>query len=118
MLAAEPESVGARLEAAAEGAAGCGIVLTRLEQPGHFLAVLPAGARDAKALGAAAALRWGLSERQREVLERLAEGRSNQAIAVELGCAIGTLELHVSTILERAGAASRAELVARFWTGT
>lgn len=95
-----------------------GVTVTPLEYPGHALAVFHPDAADAGARASAAAVRWGLSDRQREVLALLADGTSNRAIAEALGCAPATVDVHVSAILERAGAQGRAELVARLWTGT
>lgn len=63
----------------------------------------------------AARKRWALTPRQTEVLLLVAEGLSNRAIAVRLGRSEGTVELHVSALLSRVGAESRAQLVARFW---
>ncbi len=59
---------------------------------------------------------WDLTRRQRDVLGVLARGRSNKEIAAELGCAENTVELHVTQLLRRGGAASRAQLIARFWS--
>jgi DNA-binding NarL/FixJ family response regulator len=64
----------------------------------------------------AAAEAWDLTRRQSDVLGVLARGRSNKEIAVELGCAENTVELHVSELLRRTGASSRSELIARFWS--
>jgi DNA-binding NarL/FixJ family response regulator len=44
-----------------------------------------------------------LTPREREVLELVAEGRSNQAIADELGIALRSAEKHVSTIFTKLG---------------
>ncbi len=60
--------------------------------------------------------RWGLSRRQAEVLATLAHGTSNKDIAQTLACSESTVELHVTALLRKSGAASRTELVARFWT--
>lgn len=57
-----------------------------------------------------------LTPRQAEVLEHVAEGRSNKEIAHELGTAENTIELHVSRILRKAGVSSRSQLVARLWS--
>jgi len=65
---------------------------------------------------AAAARRWGLTPRQGEVVALAAGGLSNRAIADALGCAEGTVELHVTAVLRKAGCRSRTELVARFWS--
>jgi DNA-binding CsgD family transcriptional regulator len=64
----------------------------------------------------ALARRWSLTPRQAQVLELLAAGRSNKLVAVLLHCAERTIEMHVTALFGRVQAASRAELVARFWT--
>ncbi|KAA9134889.1 hypothetical protein F6J84_06190 [Microbacterium caowuchunii] len=53
----------------------------------------------------------GLRPREREVIELLTVGRSNRAIAQELGISENTVKFHVSRILRKLGAASRAEAV-------
>lgn len=55
----------------------------------------------------------GLTPRQQDVLELLAEGRSNSEIAARLYVASKTVEHHVSAILTKLGVASRAEAVER-----
>lgn len=60
---------------------------------------------------------WGLTAREGEVLSRVAEGRTNAAIARDLSCAERTIELHVTHLLKKAHVSNRASLVARFWTG-
>ncbi|MFL5263392.1 MAG: LuxR C-terminal-related transcriptional regulator [Anaeromyxobacteraceae bacterium] len=120
LLAREP---GARGELRA-CALCCGtgrFATTRLCVPGHgghLLAVAPAPDRGLAARLTAASERWHLTPRQVEVLARVSEGCSNKAIAAELACADGTVEIHVSAILAKAGCGSRAELVARFWSQT
>jgi DNA-binding CsgD family transcriptional regulator len=64
---------------------------------------------------ARAADQWGLTPRQREVLHQLARGRCNKDIAARLDLQGGTVELHVSQILKKAGAESRATLIAELW---
>lgn len=59
--------------------------------------------------------RWGLTPREREVLEGLAAGGSNKDIANALGCSERTVEVHVSRILEKSASDGRAQVVARFW---
>lgn len=81
---------------------------------GHFLAVMNgAAAQDARVERAARVMR--LTARQRDVLRHLVVGHSNKHIASELSCSPGTIELHVSAILKKAGVISRAEVVAKFW---
>jgi DNA-binding NarL/FixJ family response regulator len=59
---------------------------------------------------------WTLTRRQAEVLAILARGHSNHEIAAALGCAVSTVEFHVTALLTKSRSRSRAELVARFWT--
>jgi DNA-binding CsgD family transcriptional regulator len=54
-----------------------------------------------------------LSERELEVLQLLATGRSNQQIAEELVVALDTAKKHVSRILDKLGVANRTQAVAR-----
>jgi LuxR family maltose regulon positive regulatory protein len=54
-----------------------------------------------------------LTSRELEVLEMLAAGRSNQAIAGELVVTLDTVKKHVGHVLSKLGAANRTEAVAR-----
>jgi LuxR family maltose regulon positive regulatory protein len=54
-----------------------------------------------------------LTSRELEVLEMLAAGRSNQAIAGQLVITLDTVKKHVSHLLGKLGAANRTEAVAR-----
>jgi DNA-binding CsgD family transcriptional regulator/PAS domain-containing protein len=87
-------------------------------EPESYLAIASTGTNSlfAAALGAASA-RWLLTQRQADVLALLAGGDSNKDIAEKLGCALGTVELHVSAVLNKARAESRSQLIARFYTG-
>lgn len=53
-----------------------------------------------------------LSYREQEVLELLAEGKSNKQIGKSLGIAGGTVKVHVANILSKLGAQGRSEAVA------
>ena len=75
-----------------------------------------AGGLDAAALEAHARA-WELTRREGEVLELLARGLSNKEIAASLGIGIKTCETHVSVVLRKADAESRAALIARLWAG-
>jgi transcriptional regulator EpsA len=55
----------------------------------------------------------GLTERERQVLHGLREGRSNQEIARELAISALTVKNHVQRILRKLGASNRAHAVAR-----
>ncbi len=54
-----------------------------------------------------------LSSREREVLERVVEGRSNDEIGGDLGVATRTVEAHLTRLFERYGVHSRTELATR-----
>ncbi len=55
----------------------------------------------------------GLTERQREILQLLASGRSNAAIADALFISERTVTTHLTRIYDRLGVESRAEAIAR-----
>ncbi len=52
----------------------------------------------------------GLTTREREVAAQIAQGKSNQAIAVELFVGLKTVEAHVTRILSKLGFTSRAQI--------
>jgi LuxR family maltose regulon positive regulatory protein len=54
-----------------------------------------------------------LSEREREVLQRLAAGMSNQAIAQEFIVSVGTIKTHLNNIYGKLSVHSRTQAVAR-----
>jgi DNA-binding NarL/FixJ family response regulator len=54
-----------------------------------------------------------LTERETQVLELMAEGLPNKAIAVELGISDQTVKFHVSSIAGKLGAANRTDAVRR-----
>jgi DNA-binding NarL/FixJ family response regulator len=54
----------------------------------------------------------GLSAREIEVLRFVSAGKSNQQIADELVISVNTVRRHVSNILDKTGAANRAQAVA------
>jgi two-component system nitrate/nitrite response regulator NarL len=54
-----------------------------------------------------------LSGREQDVLHLLAEGRSNRAIARQLGLSEATVKGHVSRLLDKLNASSRLEAVVR-----
>ena len=95
-----------------------GWIVTRVESRGrtHHLVVRRANRGDPSAGLSIATAKWNLTARQAEVLSHLVVGRANKTIADLLGCGVGTVELHVSALLQKAGVDNRASLVARFWT--
>jgi two-component system response regulator FixJ len=54
-----------------------------------------------------------LTQRERQVLELLVEGRSNKAVAAELGISRRTVETHRARVMTKMGARSIADLVQR-----
>ncbi|HKY53214.1 MAG TPA: response regulator transcription factor [Anaerolineales bacterium] len=54
----------------------------------------------------------GLTARERQVAEQIAQGKSNQEIAAELFVGLKTVETHVTHILSKLGFASRAQVAA------
>jgi DNA-binding CsgD family transcriptional regulator len=61
---------------------------------------------------AAAATEWGLSGREQEVLQLVATGARNRAIAEELSISENTVKFHVARLLRKVGATTRSELAA------
>lgn len=55
----------------------------------------------------------GLTRREREVLDLLAAGASNKVIARRLSLSFHTAKAHVASVLQKLGASSRADAVAR-----
>jgi DNA-binding CsgD family transcriptional regulator len=56
--------------------------------------------------------RWGVTERERDVLCLVVEGHSNKEIAARLALSPRTVEKHVESLLRKTGARSRTQLVA------
>ena len=52
-----------------------------------------------------------LTARQREIVEHVAHGHTNDAIALALGISANTLRNHLATIFAKLGAANRADVV-------
>jgi FixJ family two-component response regulator len=52
-----------------------------------------------------------LSEREREVMQRVVEGKQNKIIAGELDISVKTVEFHRAKVMDKLGVASVAELV-------
>jgi LuxR family maltose regulon positive regulatory protein len=93
---------------AAEVPLGC---LARLERALGAQDAVPDAGRGGST--AVPAMIEQLTSRELEVLEMLAAGRSNQAIASQLVVTLDTVKKHVSHLLGKLGAANRTEAVAR-----
>lgn len=50
-----------------------------------------------------------LSEREREILQLVSQGKSNKQIALDLIISVNTVKVHVSNIYQKIGVASRTE---------
>jgi len=55
----------------------------------------------------------GISDREFEVLEHLAAGRSNKEIAQKLGVSPNTVKTHIARLYEKLSAARRTEAIAK-----
>lgn len=55
-----------------------------------------------------------LTQRQREVLERLRQGKSNKQIAHELGLSEGTVKIHMTAIFKSLGVRNRTQAAMAF----
>ncbi len=106
------------LNACIEGARDARFRRVPIGDPGRreswLLVGPPAASREG--LVAAAMGRWALTARQGEILSLLVYGMANKTIAGRLGCAVKTVEQHVSVVLAKAGADTRAALAAKFWS--
>ncbi|MCB4820292.1 helix-turn-helix transcriptional regulator [Roseicella aerolata] len=95
-----PEAPAAQLEAALTAVA-------------RGLSVLPPGALATLAGREPVPVEAGLTRREREVLDLLAAGASNKVIARRLNLSFHTAKAHVASVLQKLGASSRADAVAR-----
>ncbi|RPI49885.1 MAG: DNA-binding response regulator [Chloroflexi bacterium] len=117
-LLAGDEQAGAVRAAGAKGLlprdAAPGALAAALEGAGQGLLVLDPGlaARAMPSPGQGApGLPQELTARESEVLQLLAAGLTNRAIAMELGISEHTVKFHVNAILGKLGAQSRTEAV-------
>jgi len=97
-----------------------GIALSCLEDPYTVRAALTSGARCFLVSGRASSpsapaptgsLREQLSGREVEVLQHVANGRSNKEVGVSLGLSALTVKSHLARIARKLGTGDRAEMV-------
>lgn len=77
-----------------------------LISPSMLARLLPKLRRDYRGVGSS------LTDREREVLQLLAKGSQNQAVADQLFLSVNTVRKHVQSILSKLGAHSKLEAVA------
>ncbi|HSK98966.1 MAG TPA: response regulator transcription factor [Rubrobacteraceae bacterium] len=86
----------------------------RDRSPGRISGSFEPGCETGDALGdAPKRLDEPLSERELEVLNLLASGRTNSEVARDLFVSVGTVKSHTGNIYRKLGARNRAEAVAR-----
>jgi DNA-binding CsgD family transcriptional regulator len=64
------------------------------------------------------AVRGGVSEltaRERDVLERAAEGQTNAELAATLGITTHAVKFHLSSIFKKLGVRNRTEATSAYW---
>lgn len=111
-------SLRAALDASLAGAHDAPFVLSERRVPGMPTVVLAVQRRapEPRALDDVARA-YGLTPRERDVLEQLARGLANKEIAATLRCTVKTVEAHVTSMLRKMRAESRAEVLARMLRG-
>ncbi|MEM7045875.1 MAG: LuxR C-terminal-related transcriptional regulator, partial [Pseudomonadota bacterium] len=57
-----------------------------------------------------------LTARERDLLERLATGLSNKALAQDLGVSINTVKFHLRNLYEKLSVASRTQAIALYFS--
>jgi DNA-binding NarL/FixJ family response regulator len=116
MLDRDRRGVEAQVAAALRGT-GSALHVAALDPQSELRLAVLQRRTDAAPLVLAARARWQLTPRQTEVLQLVGQGLSNRAVAAALRCAESTVELHVTALLARSRCESRAQLVARLWSG-
>ena len=77
----------------------------------HVTKVLLNGFLTAEDQRTEPSLATGLTSREREIVQMLAEGRSNKEVAAVLCISVNTVETHRATIMRKLGITSIVELV-------
>jgi DNA-binding NarL/FixJ family response regulator len=67
--------------------------------------------KEGKTTGRTKRYRGLLTPREREVVQLLAEGKSNKEIGAALGVSVHTVETHRSNIMRKLGANSLSDLI-------
>ena len=82
-----------------------------MSDPSWFVQVVQQKLLEIRAGNAVKAGLEGLSTRERQVLEQLASGKNNDAIALELSLSAQTVRNYISTIYDKIGVNSRGEAI-------
>lgn len=90
-----------------------GMVLSPAAVP---VALAPASIGGEPTQAAAAAQEWGLTQREQELMDALAEGLSNAAIAARLFLSEKTVKNHLNRIYAKLSVSSRSEAIVK-WLG-
>lgn len=98
--------------AALRGAGGGAVVIHRISGDRHLPSSQWAEVRSAAGVRVGGAIER-LTPREREVLDLMAAGLDNRAIAAKLRIRYTTVRGHVRSVMEKIGARSRLEAVAR-----
>jgi len=79
----------------------------------YFLNRFSPAAAPALALSDAFAAKYGITDREKEIIRAIIKGRSNADIAAELFISLATVKTHLHNIYGKIGVESRFELLAR-----
>ncbi|QDZ14539.1 ATP-binding protein [Humibacter ginsenosidimutans] len=90
---------------------GAGLIVGWLDEFERRAGIDPTSSRDRAGAHGARARATELTERERQVLELIAQGLSNKQIGERLYISTKTASVHVSAILRKLGATSRTEAV-------
>ncbi|WP_010205654.1 LuxR C-terminal-related transcriptional regulator [Salinibacterium sp. PAMC 21357] len=69
---------------------------------------------SAEGLDRSPSAQWQVTQRETDVLELLASGARNKAIALSLSISENTVKFHVANLLRKAGVSNRAELISAY----
>ena len=87
-------------------------IMSKLRAGSRAQAAVLYRAMQGEGLQSAAAPVEEFTARERDVIARVARGRSNMQIAVELAVSVNTVKRHTSNILDKLGVRSRIEAAA------
>lgn len=83
----------------------------------YFLRFSPQTPIEADSLSESFISAYGITDREREIIEKVIEGKSNAAIASELVISLATVKTHLHNIYTKLGVESRFDLLAKVRSG-